>query len=94
MERLEQALPQVSAFEPDLILYQAGVDPLKQDRLGRLDMSHEGLQARDELIFNFAKSYKIPIVNVLGGGYCRPIDDTVAAYCNTFKVALKCYDYL
>ena len=91
---LEQVLPELISFEPDIILYQAGVDALVKDRLGRLDLSFEGLKKRDELVFNLAKSYEIPIVHVLGGGYCRPIEDTVTAYSNTFEKAFKCFSLI
>lgn len=91
LSQLEQVLPEIISFDPDLILYQAGVDGLVKDRLGRIDLSFEGLKKRDELVFNLAKSYEIPIVNVLGGGYCRPIEDTVEAYSNTFEEAFKCF---
>ena len=91
---LEQVLPEVISFDPDIILYQAGVDGLVKDRLGRLDLTFEGLKARDELVFNLAKAYEIPIVHVLGGGYSRPIDDTVTAYSNTFEKALECFSIL
>ena len=91
---LERVLPEVVNFEPDLILYQAGVDGLMADKLGRLDLSFAGLIKRDELVFDLAKSYEIPIVHVLGGGYCRPIDDTVEAYCNTFEVGLTSFGIL
>ena len=94
LQLLEQALPELIKFEPDLILYQAGVDSLHSDRLGRLDLSFDGLKRRDELVFHLARSYKIPIVQVLGGGYCRPIDDTVEAYANTFEEAFKCFGFM
>ena len=47
---LERVLPEVVNFEPDLILYQAGVDGLMADKLGRLDLSFAGLIKRDELV--------------------------------------------
>lgn len=84
---LSQALVEVQSFAPDLILYQAGVDALASDRLGRLHLSHEDLAERDRLVFSYAQSFNIPCVHVLGGGYSKPIDDTVRAYCQTFTIA-------
>ena len=78
----------IEQFEPDFILYQAGVDALDSDALGRMNLSHGGLYERDRRVFDFALTYDIPIVHVLGGGYSRPIDATVVAYANTFGAAL------
>lgn len=67
---LEETLPQrIDAFDPDIILYQAGVDPHVGDRLGRLDLSDEGLAERDRFVVRQARSRGIPIASALGGGY-------------------------
>ena len=88
---LEKALPLVAHFLPDLILYQAGVDGLDCDSLGRLALTHEGLETRDRRVFALAHEHNIPLVQVLGGGYSRPIDQTVMAYRNSFRIALSFY---
>jgi len=62
-------LPLVDAFGPDLVLYQAGVDPLAGDRLGRLGLSHAGLIARDRWIGETFAGRGIPFASALGGGY-------------------------
>jgi acetoin utilization deacetylase AcuC-like enzyme len=54
---------------PDLILYQAGVDPHGADRLGRLALSDAGLEARDRLVMRAARARGVPLASVLGGGY-------------------------
>ena len=87
LRHLEEAILAVGSFQPDLILYQGGVDPLIDDRLGRLKLSFAGLKRRDELVFTFAKEFSIPIAHVLGGGYSRPIGAPVTAYTNTFLAA-------
>ena len=61
--------PLVEGFAPDLILYQAGVDPFEGDRLGRLALSHAGLNARDRWVAGFARVRGIPLASTLGGGY-------------------------
>jgi acetoin utilization deacetylase AcuC-like enzyme len=61
--------PLVASFEPDLILYQAGVDPYADDRLGRLALSRDGLVARDRWIGSFFARRGLPIASALGGGY-------------------------
>lgn len=70
MAALESTLvPLVAEFAPDLILYQAGVDPWSGDRLGRLALSRAGLVARDRWIATLARDWRIPIASALGGGY-------------------------
>lgn len=68
LETLEATLaPLIAEFAPELILYQAGVDPWEGDRLGRLKLTHEGLAARERLIARLAG--RVPIASALGGGY-------------------------
>ena len=70
LEALESSLPQlVDAFAPDLILYQAGVDPHRDDRLGRLGLTDEGLAARDRFVAGEALRIGAPLASALGGGY-------------------------
>ncbi|HWU94678.1 MAG TPA: histone deacetylase [Sphingomonas sp.] len=70
LETLERTLvPLLEGFAPDLVLYQAGVDPLAGDRLGRLALSYEGLNARDRWISAAMTSRGIPFASALGGGY-------------------------
>ena len=67
---LERALPDVLCrFMPDLILYQAGVDPHENDRLGRLSLSDAGLEERDRFVMRQARNHGVPLASVLGGGY-------------------------
>ena len=84
---LADALPAVWAFKPDIVLYQAGVDPLKQDKLGRMALSHDGLAARDRLVLGACKARGFPVSMAIGGGYADPIEASVAAYANTYKEA-------
>lgn len=70
MDALAASLPNfIDAFAPDLILYQAGVDPFAGDRLGRLALSRGGLEARDRFVAGLARAGDIPIAATLGGGY-------------------------
>ena len=57
---------------PDLILYQAGIDPHGEDRLGRLALSDAGLAARDRLVAEMARARGVPLAVTLGGGYGAP----------------------
>ena len=59
----------IDRVRPDLILYQAGVDPHEGDRLGRLALSDAGLEARDRFVMRQARARGVPLASVLGGGY-------------------------
>jgi len=61
--------PLIEEFRPDFIVYQAGVDPHGEDRLGRLALSDEGLTARDRAVAALAIERGIPLASTLGGGY-------------------------
>ena len=61
----------LDAHDPDLVLFQAGVDPHVDDRLGRLAMTDEGLQRRDAYVVDTARARGIPVASTLGGGYGR-----------------------
>jgi acetoin utilization deacetylase AcuC-like enzyme len=73
--------------QPQLILYQAGVDALGSDTLGRLAMTHAGLAARDQLVFDTAHAWGVPILVFMGGGYAAPITDSVEAHVHVFRCA-------
>ncbi len=65
----EHVPPLLDEFRPDLVLYQAGVDPHVDDALGRLALSDDGLTARDSFVLRETRSRAIPIASALGGGY-------------------------
>ena len=65
----------LDGFAPDLILYQAGVDPHAGDRLGRLALSDAGLEARDRYVMRGARTRGIAVASTLGGGYPGKGDD-------------------
>lgn len=70
LARLAETLtPMIDAVAPDLILYQAGVDPWEGDRLGRLSLTLDGLARRDRWIAQTAAARGIPLASALGGGY-------------------------
>jgi acetoin utilization deacetylase AcuC-like enzyme len=82
---LDQHLPEVfEASAPSLVLYQAGVDALREDALGRLHLSHEGLRQRDRRVFDLCWSRAVPIAVTLGGGYAKPIEATIEACVGTY----------
>ncbi|WP_108788798.1 histone deacetylase [Erythrobacter sp. Alg231-14] len=70
MAALEQHLPAaLDRFAPDFVFYQAGVDPHKDDKLGRLALTDEGLAQRDRFVVRNARNRGLPIASALGGGY-------------------------
>ena len=86
LRRLELVLPEVTAFRPQVIFYQSGVDGLAGDRLGRLALTLDGLKRRDRLVLEASRA--IPLVITLGGGYGEPIERTAEAHANTFRLVL------
>jgi len=86
---LEHALNFIlKQFNPDFILYQAGVDVLQSDQLGRLGLSLEGCRKRDEIVLNTIQKLKIASALTLGGGYSRDISVIIQAHVNTIITAL------
>jgi acetoin utilization deacetylase AcuC-like enzyme len=78
-------------FEPDLICYIAGADPYREDQLGGLALTLEGLKRRDELVFRVAKARNIPVMVTYAGGYARKLEDTVTIHCNTVIAAAEVF---
>lgn len=87
LETLESALEQVFQFQPEIVLYQGGVDPLAADRLGRMALTFDGLARRDRMVLEACSAAGVPVTLTLGGGYARPIDLTVQAHVQTYRIA-------
>ena len=79
-------------FEPDMICYIAGADPYREDQLGGLALSLEGLKRRDELLFRVARARNIPVMVTYAGGYARKVEDTVTIHCNTVIAAKEVFE--
>ncbi|HWN96617.1 MAG TPA: histone deacetylase [Methylomirabilota bacterium] len=87
-EILDQHLPALVTFgKPDLLLYQAGADPLQDDPYSPLALSHADLLERDRRVFEFARRHAIPIAWVLAGGYTQDLTKVVEVHLNTFRAA-------
>ncbi len=78
-------------FDPELICYVAGADPFREDQLGGLNLTIEGLKRRDELVFRAARVRSIPVMVTYAGGYANCVEDTVAIHCNTVIAAAEVY---
>jgi len=85
---LERALDELAQrFDPGLVIYLAGADPHENDRLGRLKLTWDGLEARDRRVFDWAWQRGLPLAFAMAGGYGHRMEDTVQAQVNTFGVA-------
>jgi acetoin utilization deacetylase AcuC-like enzyme len=77
----------IEQFRPDMIFYIGGADPYREDQLGGLRLTIEGLKRRDRGIFEQARQQNIPVVTTLAGGYARRLEDTVQIHVNTVLAA-------
>ncbi|MBZ5547504.1 MAG: histone deacetylase [Acidobacteriia bacterium] len=81
----------LSKLKPELICYVAGADPYREDQLGGLSLTIEGLKQRDALLFQIAKGEGIPVMVTLAGGYAHKLEDTVTIHCNTIAAAKEIF---
>ena len=89
---LEKALMAgLEQYEPDLLLYVAGADPYREDQLGGLGLTIDGLMRRDEFVFRFARNNQIPVMATFAGGYALRLEDTIRIHANTVQAAKKIY---
>jgi acetoin utilization deacetylase AcuC-like enzyme len=90
LETLDWLLPRtIERFSPDLVFYNAGVDPHEHDRLGRLSLTDNGLKDRDRRVFSYFRERSIPIAAVIGGGYSHDIDAVARRHLLTFEAAAE-----
>jgi len=82
---MDEVLPLLREFRPDLIIYQAGADPYREDPYSPLALHHSDLLARERHVFSFAKDNGFPIAWVLAGGYTEDISKVVRVHTNTFE---------
>jgi acetoin utilization deacetylase AcuC-like enzyme len=88
LDALEEGfLSSLKRLTPDLIFYVGGADPYREDQLGGLALTIEGLQKRDRLVFEHARRRGIPVASTLAGGYARRVGDTVRIHANTIIAA-------
>jgi acetoin utilization deacetylase AcuC-like enzyme len=88
LDALEEGLiHSLKTMTPDLIFYVGGADPYREDQLGGLALTMEGLQKRDRLVFEHARRRGIPVASTMAGGYARRLVDTVRIHVNTIVAA-------
>lgn len=89
---LDQALSSgLRGFRPELICYIAGADPYREDQLGGLKLTIEGLKQRDALVLRVSKAQGIPAMVTYAGGYARRVEDTVTIHANTVIAAAEVF---
>ncbi|WP_317127213.1 histone deacetylase family protein [Hymenobacter perfusus] len=92
LQILRDTLPRLLAqVRPDFIFYQAGVDVLATDKLGKLALTQTGCRQRDEYVLNLCRTAGLPVAVSMGGGYSEKLRDIVDAHCNTFRVAYELF---
>jgi acetoin utilization deacetylase AcuC-like enzyme len=92
LNALQEHLPVlVDSFKPDFIFYLAGVDILKNDKLGRLGLSLNGCKIRDRFVLELCKKNAIPVQVSMGGGYSIHLKDIINAHSNTFELAQEIF---
>ena len=90
LHSLSTALDQLdSRFKADCLIFLAGADPHEGDRLGRLNISKDGMRLRDEMVFQYALDRQLPIAFSMAGGYGKEIESTVDIHFQTIKIALQ-----
>ena len=83
----EGLIHSLKTMTPDLIFYVGGADPYREDQLGGLALTLDGLQKRDRLVFEHARRRGIPVASTMAGGYARRVADTVRIHVNTIAAA-------
>jgi acetoin utilization deacetylase AcuC-like enzyme len=86
LEQLKVLPDLIKKHRPDLVIYLAGADPFKKDRLGGFLLTKQGLMDRDVYVLGLCAKLSIPVAIVLGGGYAPDIHDTVEIHLNTVRV--------
>ena len=90
LEALERALEELERrFDPDLVIYLAGADPHEGDRLGRLKLTFDGMEARDRRVMDWAWTRRLPLAFVMAGGYGTDMEATVQVQMNTYRAAVQ-----
>tara|TARA_Y100000589_G_C27160461_1_gene632524 strand:+ start:146 stop:1066 length:921 start_codon:yes stop_codon:yes gene_type:complete len=89
LEKVREAVKFCLDFQPGLVLYQAGVDGLEHDHLGKLNVTRKGMELRNQHVFEEMLSHRIPTVVFMGGGYSKPIEHTIDSFYDLFIDAIK-----
>lgn len=92
LDILKRSLPEaIDRAQPDVLLYQAGADPYKEDPYSPLNLDHADLRARDQFVFELCKAKGLPVMWVLAGGYTHDITKVVEVHLNTARACAAVY---
>lgn len=92
LEHLYKNIPEIiSTFKPEVIVYVAGADPYKDDQIGGLALTKEGLRKRDNFVCTQALNFDVPLAVVLAGGYAYDRKDTVDIHCATVEECVRVF---
>jgi len=89
LNTLDEVLGFLSGENFDLVFFQAGVDGLASDALGLLNLTRAGMRERNQRVFEWRRKIDRPLLVFMGGGYAKPIEDTVDAFCDLFLAAAR-----
>lgn len=88
LEILEKSLQTMfEQFEPDLIFYLGGIDPLETDHFGRLALTPNGLRERERMVLEMFFNKNVPLVLLMAGGYAPTLEETVKAHSVQYETA-------
>lgn len=80
----------METVQPDFMFFQAGVDILQTDKLGKLSVTRNGCRERDRLVLETARHARVPLVVCMGGGYSE-LRDLIEAHANTYRLAQEIF---
>lgn len=90
LNKLEETLEKIKQhITPDIVLYDAGVDVFRDDKLGNLQVSLEGISQRDLMVLNHYRKLNIPVATVIGGGYSKDKEELAKRHSIIFETAIK-----
>lgn len=88
LEALERGLQlALERARADFAIYLAGADPFREDRLGRMKLSKEGLAERDRMVFRYCRGWGLPVAVTMAGGYAPDVNDIVDIHFQTVRLA-------
>lgn len=92
MDALEYWLPRImQAVKPSLVFYQAGVDISGDDRLGKLDISIDGIRRRNEFVYEYMRNQNVKVVVTMGGGYPKDLNSNSMSFQHIIQAHSSCY---
>jgi acetoin utilization deacetylase AcuC-like enzyme len=92
LKTLSTYLPDLlDRVRPDLVLYDAGVDPHIHDRLGKLALTDPGIFQRDFQVLDTCVSQGYPVACVIGGGYAEDMNSLVYRHSLLHRAASQVY---